>query len=63
MKRIDLYVTEDQDKWLIEKTKKLGLSGKSELVRRVIDVVREGGKNDSNELRIIPRKQKANIQE
>lgn len=37
MKRIDLYVTEEQDSWLVEKTKKLGLSGKSELLRRILD--------------------------
>ena len=42
MKRINLYVTDEQDAWLIEQTKKLGLSGKSELVRRIIDKDKEG---------------------
>ena len=41
MKRIDLYVTEDQEKWLVERTKKLGLSGKSELVRIIIEKAKE----------------------
>lgn len=43
MKRIDLYVTEDQEKWLVERTKKLGLSGKSELMRIIIEEARDGG--------------------
>ena len=37
MKRIDLYVTDEQKIWLEEQYKKLGLSGKSELIRRIID--------------------------
>jgi len=36
MKRIDLYVTEQQDKWLKEKAEKLEIN-KSELLRRIID--------------------------
>jgi hypothetical protein len=42
MKRIDLYVTDEQKTWLEEQYKKLGLSGKSELIRRIID--KERGK-------------------
>jgi len=37
MRRINLYVTDEQDEWLVEKSKKLGLSGKSELLRRILD--------------------------
>ena len=36
MKRINLYVTETQDKWLEEQAKKMEL-GKSELIRRIMD--------------------------
>lgn len=36
MERINLYVTEKQDKWLEEQSKKLGI-GKSELMRRIIE--------------------------
>ena len=36
MKRIDLYITEPQHKWLEELSEKLGIR-KSELVRRILD--------------------------
>ena len=36
MKKINLYVTEAQDKWLEEQAKKMEL-GKSELIRRIMD--------------------------
>ena len=36
MKRIDLYVTETQNKWLEDQAKKKEI-GKSELMRRIID--------------------------
>lgn len=41
MKRIDLHVTESQNKWLEEQAKKMEIS-KSELMRRIIDKEREG---------------------
>jgi len=41
VKRIDLYVTEDQNEWLIEKSREHGLSGKSELLRRILDKERQ----------------------
>ena len=44
MKRIDIYLTDEQNKWLVEKTKKLGLSGKSELLRRILDKEIKDGK-------------------
>ena len=40
MKRINLYVTETQDKWLEEQAKKIGI-GKSELMRRIMDKDKE----------------------
>ena len=40
MKRIGLYVTDEQEKWLKKQTKKFGLSGVSELIRRIIDSVK-----------------------
>lgn len=40
MKRIDLYVTETQNKWLEEQSKKKEI-GKSELMRRIIDKERK----------------------
>ena len=36
MKRIDLYITEQQNKWLEKQVEKLGIK-KSELVRRILD--------------------------
>ena len=36
MKRIDLYITEQQNKWLEEQSKKIGIR-KSEFVRRIFD--------------------------
>lgn len=44
MKRINLYITEEQEKWLIEQNRKLGLSGKSETLRRIIDEWRKKNK-------------------
>lgn len=44
MKRVDLYVTDGQAEWLIEQTKKLGLTGKSELLRMIL----EKAKNEVN---------------
>lgn len=41
MKRIDLYVTPEQEKWLKEQSDKMQI-GKSELMRRIIDKEREG---------------------
>ena len=37
VKRVNLYITDEQEKWLNEQNQKLGLSGKSELVRRILD--------------------------
>lgn len=37
VKRLNLYVTDEQEKWLTEQNKKLGLSGKSEVMRRILD--------------------------
>jgi len=42
VKRVGLYVTDEQEKWLKKQTKKLGLSGVSELIRRIIDSVKNG---------------------
>jgi len=36
MKRIDLYITEQQNKWLEEQAKKIGIR-KSELVRSIFE--------------------------
>lgn len=41
MIRINLYVTETQDKWLEEQAKKMEI-GKSELIRRIMDKAKEG---------------------
>lgn len=50
MKKINLYVTDEQDEWLIEKSKKLDLSGKSELLRRVLDgEIKEDKQHGSND--------------
>ena len=43
MKRVDLYVTDGQAEWLIEQTKKLGLTGKSELMRMILEKEKERG--------------------
>jgi len=40
MKRIDLYITETQNKWLEDQAKKKEIS-KSELLRRIIDKERK----------------------
>jgi len=37
MKRVNLYITDDQEKWLKDQVEKSGLSGVSELVRRIFD--------------------------
>lgn len=37
MKRVNLYITDEQEKWLKEQTEKSGLSGVSELMRRILD--------------------------
>lgn len=37
MKKVNLYIAEKQAEWLSEQTKKLGLSGMSELLRKIID--------------------------
>ena len=36
MRRIDLYITEQQNKWLEEQSRKIGIR-KSELVRRIFE--------------------------
>lgn len=47
MKRVDLYVTDGQAEWLIEQTKKLGLTGKSELLRMILEKAKnEAGKGE-----------------
>ena len=37
MKRVNLYITDEQEKWLKEQVEKSGLSGVSEIVRRILD--------------------------
>jgi len=37
VKRVNLYITDEQEKWLTEQNKKLGLSGKSEVMRRILE--------------------------
>ena len=52
MKRINLYVTDEQDEWLVEKSGKLDLSGKSELLRRVLDKeIKEDKHGNNNKLK------------
>ena len=41
MKRVGLYITDEQKKWLEEQSEKLGLSGVSELIRRILDKERK----------------------
>jgi hypothetical protein len=42
VKKINLYITDEQDQWLIDQNEKQGLSGKSEVIRRILDKAREG---------------------
>jgi hypothetical protein len=37
LKRVGLYITDEQKKWLEEQAERLGLSGVSELIRRILD--------------------------
>jgi hypothetical protein len=46
----NIYITDSQDEWIIEQSIILGLSGKSEVIRRVIDremgIQNEAGKGE-----------------